>query len=189
MSQLPEVQLKELQVQLRRGQRQAAPFSRDEPKSDPKPPGRHPGQGKFTHREQPLEEEIQRTIAVPLPPCPDCGGPVERRASHEQFQVDLPQIQPQITRFRTESGYCPHCRKRVRSRHPEQISTANGAAGVSIGPRAKALAADLKHRMGMPYRKISELLALGLGLPVSAGGVMPSRCAASPTSPTDLPRI
>ena len=169
-----QVQIKELQVQLRRGQRQAAPFSRDEPKSDPKPPGRHPGQGKFSHREQPLEEEIQRTIAVPLQHCPDCGGPLERRAGHEQFQVDLPQIQPRITRFRTESGYCPRCRKRVCSRHPEQISTASGAAGVSVGPRAKALAADLKHRLGLPYRKIAELFQTAFGLKVSASGLCQS---------------
>ncbi len=33
--------------------------------------------------------------------------------------------------------------RRVRSRHLEQISDATGAAGVLIGPRAKALAADL----------------------------------------------
>jgi hypothetical protein len=41
-----------------------------------------------------------------------------------------------------------HFPKRVRSRHPRQVSSATGAAGVSLGPRARALAADLKHRLG-----------------------------------------
>src|SRR5262249_20930325 len=67
------------------------------------------------------------------------------------------------TRYVTESGYCSRCGRRVRSRHPEQISTAAGAAGVVIGPRAKALAADLKHRLGVPFAKICEIpAALGL---------------------------
>lgn len=164
-------QIKELQVQLRRGHRQAAPFSKDEPKSDPKRPGRRAGQGKFSHREKPAEAEIQETFVVPLGACPECGGPLQERASHEQIQVDLPQVQPQITRFCSESGFCPRCGKRVRSRHPLQGSQAHGAAGVSVGPRAKALAAEMKHRLGIPYRKIAELFQTAFGLKVSAGGL------------------
>ncbi|HEY5596997.1 MAG TPA: IS66 family transposase [Candidatus Bipolaricaulota bacterium] len=166
-----EARIQELEAQLRRGCRQAAPFSKDEPKPEPKPPGRRPGQGEFTRRQLPAQEEIQRTVEVPLETCPDCGGWLEDRAWHEQFQVDLPQVEPEVTRFCTQSGYCPRCRKRVRSRHPEQVSEATGAAGVSLGPRAKALAADLKHRLGVPYRKISELFATAFGLEVTAGGL------------------
>ncbi|MFN3476798.1 MAG: hypothetical protein ACK4Z6_04500, partial [Candidatus Methylomirabilales bacterium] len=103
-----------LEAELRRGRRQAAPFSRDAPKPDPKPPGRRPGQGRFTYREMPPEEAIHQTIPVPLDACPDCGRPLQDRASHEQVQVDLPEVEPIISRFRTESGYCPRCRKRVR---------------------------------------------------------------------------
>ncbi len=110
-------------------------------------------------------------MEVPLAACPECGGPLQDRASHEQVQVDLPEVKPVITRFRTESGYCPRCRKRVRSRYPQQVSSATGAAGVSVGPRAKALAADLKHRLGVPYRKIAELLEMAFGLKVTAGGL------------------
>jgi len=39
-----------LEAELRRSRRQAAPFSRDEPKSDSQPPGRRPGQGPFRVR-------------------------------------------------------------------------------------------------------------------------------------------
>lgn len=172
-AQLKEAQerIQELEAQLRRGRRQAAPFSKEEPKADPQPPGRRPGRGRFTRREPPPEEEIQRTIAVPLERCPQCGGELKERTSHEQIQVDLPKVRPEVVRFRTESGYCPRCRRRVRSRHPDQVSEATGAAGVSLGPRAKAFAADLKHRLGIPYRKIAELLEAAFGLEVSAGGL------------------
>ncbi len=93
------------------------------------------------------------------------------RATHERIQIDLPEVKPLVTRFLTESGYCPHCKRRVRSRHPEQLSEASGAAGVCLGPRAVALAADLKHRLGIPYRKISQLYKLAFGLEVTAGGL------------------
>jgi len=160
-----------LEAELRRGRRQATPFSRDEPKPDPKPPGRRAGQGLFSHRARPQEEAMQETVEVPLEACPECGGPLEDQATHEQVQVDLPEVEPVMVRFRTESGYCPRCRKRVRSRHPDQVSTATGAAGVSLGPLAKALAADLKHRLGIPYRKIADLFQTAFGLTVTAGGL------------------
>jgi len=76
-----------------------------------------------------------------------------------------------VTRFLTESGYCPRCKKRVRSRHPERVSTATGAAGVCLGPRAVALAADLKHRLGIPYRKICGLFETAFGLQLTPGGL------------------
>ncbi|MBC7098942.1 IS66 family transposase [Candidatus Bipolaricaulota bacterium] len=163
--------LEQLEAELRRGRRQAAPFSRDEPKAEPKRPGRRPGQGQFSWRKPPPEEEIQETIEVPLPRCPDCGGPLVDRATHEQIQIELPETKPRVIRFRTESGYCPRCKRRVRARHPDQVSEATGAAGVCLGPRAVALAADMKHRLGIPYRKISQLYELAFGLEVTAGAL------------------
>jgi hypothetical protein len=41
---------------------------------------------------------------------------------------------------------------------------------VLVGPRAKALAADLKHRLGASYGKVSEALNDAFGLQVSRGG-------------------
>lgn len=166
-----EAKLAALEAELRRGRRQATPFSRDEPKPDPKRPGRRAGQGQFSHRDVPPEEAIQETMTVPLSACPDCGGPLQDRASHEQVQVELPKVEPVIKRFVTESGYCPRCCRRVRSRHPEQVSEATGAACVSLGPRAKALAVDLKHRLGIPYRKIADLFQTAFGLEVTASGL------------------
>jgi transposase len=110
-------------------------------------------------------------VEVPLEACPACGGPLEDRATHEPVQVDIPEVRPVIPRFRTERGYCRRCRKRVRSRHPRPVSSATGAAGVSLGPRARALAADLKHRLGIPYRKVAELFRVAWGLEVTASGL------------------
>lgn len=153
----------------RAGKRQAAPFSRGEPTEDPKPPGRPPGHP-GTYRLAPAE--VDETIHVPLPRCPHCGGPVEDRREHEQVVTDLPPIRPQVRRYVTESGYCPGCRRRVRSRHPDQISQATGAAGAQVGPHVVALAAALKHGFGVPYRKVAGVLFAHFGVRVTAGALV-----------------
>ena len=167
--------LAELQQRLaeleRAAKRQATPFARQQRKENPKRPGRKAGQGRFTSRPRPTPDQVTQTQEQPLETCPVCGGPVTDLKDHEQFVVDLPEAPPTVTRYVTHSGQCAQCGQRVRSRHPEQISEATGAAGVVIGPRAKALAADLKHRLGVPYGKVAEVLAVGFGLPVSRGGL------------------
>ncbi len=97
---------------------------------------------------------VDETIRVPLGSCPYCGGPVDERRQHEQFVTDVPPVRPYVRRYVTESGYCPRCRHRVRSRHPDQISLATGAAGAQLGPHVVAFAAALKHAFGVPYRKV-----------------------------------
>ncbi len=155
----------------RAGKRQATPFARRARKADPKKPGRKPAQGRFSSRPKPLPEQVTETKTAALPACPTCGGDLRDRAAHEQFQIELPPVAPTVTRFCTESGYCPACAARVHSTHPEQISTAHGAAGVVAGPRLKAFAADLHHRLGVSYGKIADLLGEMYGLPITRGGL------------------
>jgi transposase len=170
-----DARVADLEAQLaaaqRAGKRQATPFARRERKAHPQKPGRKKGQGRFARRVQPTPEQITETKTVSLPHCPQCAGPIQDRATHEQFQIEIPAVQPTVTCFVTESGYCPACAARVHCVHPEQISTAHGAAGVVFGPRLKAFAADLHHRLGVSYGKIADLLREMFGLPVTRGGL------------------
>jgi transposase len=164
-------QLREENEQLKReGLRQATPFRRRKRVEVRKKPGRKAGQGRFAHRAKPRPEEVQETKVTRLHSCPDCGGNVKDLRRHEQYMIDIPTPHLVTTRYITESGYCPSCRRRVRSHHPEQTSEACGAAGVVVGPRAKALAADLKHRLGCSYGKVSETLNDAFGLKVERSG-------------------
>jgi transposase len=168
-------ELAELKARLaeleRAGKRQATPFARKKHQTHRKRSGRQAGQGTFTYRRPPTPAEVQATKTEPLCQCPACGGQLTEKKTHEQFEVELPEIQPTITRYVTESGYCAQCRKRQRSRHPDQISGATGAAGVVVGPRAKALAVDLKHHLGVSYAKIEDLFHTAFGLTFSRGGL------------------
>lgn len=147
----------------RAGKRQATPFARRNWVEKPKRPGRKAGQGKFSRRAMPTIKQIQETKTAKLQGCPECGGRVREIHKHEQYVTDIPVVEVKTTRFVTYSGYCRECHKRVRSRHPDQTSDATGAAGVQVGPRAKALAADLKHRLGVSYGKVSEVLQDAFG--------------------------
>jgi transposase len=154
----------------RAGKRQATPFARRKLVERPRRPGRKLGQGKFSRREQPAPKQVNETKVAKLHGCPQCGSRLRDIHKHEQYVTDIPKMPPIITRFVTYSGYCADCHKRVRSQHPEQTSQATGAAGVMVGPRVKALAADLKHRLGGSYGKVSEALNDAFGLHVSRSG-------------------
>lgn len=154
----------------RAGKRQATPFARRHWVERPQKPGRKAGQGNFVHRSLPAIQAVYETKTAKLHNCPECGGRLREIRKHEQYVTDIPVVEVKTTRFVTFSGYCRACHQRVRSRHPEQTSQASGAAGVLVGPRAKALAADLKHRLGVSYGKVSEVLQDSFGLRVSRSG-------------------
>jgi len=154
----------------RAGKRQATPFARRKWVEHPKRSGRKAGKGKFARRELPAVQQVKETKVARLHGCPECGGRLREIHKHKQYVTDIPVVEVKTTCFVTYSGYCRECHKRVRSRHPEQTSQATGAAGVMVGPRAKALATDLKHRLGVSYGKVSEVLNDAFGLQVSRSG-------------------
>jgi ribosomal protein L34E len=170
LQQIVEQQQAEIEDLKRIGKRQAAPFARRHWAEKPKRPGRKAGKGKFARRELPKVVKIHETKEAKLDGCPECGGHLQAIRQQEQFVTDIPVVEVQTTRFVTYSGYCPECHKRVRSQHADQTSLATGAAGVMLGPRAKALAANLKHRLGVSYGKVSEVLNDTFGLQVSRSG-------------------
>jgi transposase len=157
----------EIETLKRAGKRQAVPFERRKKVEKPKKRGRRKGKGEFKNREKPKEEEINETKKAEICGCPDCGGELVDLKEHEQYEIDIPAAKPIITRYVMASGCCPSCGKRHWMYHPDQISKAIGAAGVVIGPRAKALAADLKHRFGASYSKVCEVINDAFGLNVT----------------------
>jgi hypothetical protein len=135
----------------RQPHRQAGHFRRSKLKRRKKKPGRRPGH-KAELRSTPTPEQIDRTLHVPCRVCPDCNVELLDPKIVVQYQTDLPPVVPIITQFHIETGYCHCCRQRVQGRHPEQTSNAIGAAGNTLGPRVLTMAAELKHRLGIPYR-------------------------------------
>lgn len=162
-------QLEKIIEELRRGgKRQAAPFSKGEPKSDPKTPGRKPAERYGERAFRPVPDQVDETLEVDCPAvCEVCNGSVRPTGKESQYQIDLPEIRPRTTEFVLHCGECSVCGRQVRGRHPRQSSQAVGVAGVQIGPRVVALALYLNKTGGLSYGKTSSLLEQIAGLRVS----------------------
>jgi transposase len=151
--------------------RQAAPFSRGEPKQTPRRSGRRSGDehGRHEHRRPP--EVADEEHDAPLAPRCECGGEIVEQRVEDQWQDELPDPRPIRRRFRVHIGQCACCGRRHQGRHPFQTSDALGAAGCMLGPRAVALATELNKELGLSPRKTAQALAR-LGIRVSPGGVV-----------------
>lgn len=158
----------QLEESQRDKQRQAHPFRRDKTSDQPKKPGRRQGH-KADLRPTPTPEQIDRVVDVPLPECPLCQVPLYDQGQVVQYQTDLPPILPIITQFNIETGTCPSCRQHWQGRHAEQTSDAIGATGNTLGPVVLTMAAEMKHRLGVSYRKICDFLQTYCHLKVCPG--------------------
>jgi transposase len=161
----------QLEEARRAGKRQAAPFSRGEPKQGPGRPGRPSGDdhGKHGHREPP--ESVDEELDAPLAPRCGCGGEIEEERIEFQYQDELPEPRPVRRRFAVHIGKCSCCGRRHQGRHSFQTSDALGAAGSMLGPRAVALATELNKELGLSPQKTAKALAR-FGIRVTAGGVV-----------------
>ena len=158
---------KALEEALRSLKRQAAPFSKGQPKSNPKRPGRKGGSDYGQRAFRAVPDRVDEEIAVGLPKkCPDCGGRVIHDSTQPQFQEDIVR-QTIVRRFDVEIGHCESCHGHVQGRHPLQTSDALGAAQVQVGPAALTLAAHLSKQLGISHERTSQVLAWGHGLAVS----------------------
>jgi hypothetical protein len=147
----------------------SAPFRIDDAKRArrPKRPGRTKGHPGARRQPPPVTERIE----VALPACPDCGGPVTGCRPVRQIIEELPEIRLRVVALTTWRGRCPSCGP-VASRHPLQLSSAVGAAGVQVGPKALEVAARLRAEWHLPVRKVCAILEQLFGLRVTPGGLL-----------------
>lgn len=150
--------------------RQAAPFRIKENKRqiDPKKPGRkkdHPGSCR------PIPDQVDQEIVVRLEQCPECGQAVPDPRPVVQYIEEIPEVRPRVIKLLTQEGHCPNCQKEVRSTHPLQVSLAEGAAGVQLGPNALGTAIELNKKHGLTMRRTCAVLGQLFHLKLSAGGL------------------
>ncbi len=163
-----------LEQSQRTSKRQAAPFSKGEPKPAPKPPGRKPGKdyGTPAFRSAPSPRKIDETHEAVLPDrCPACGGSVHETHLDHQYQVEIPR-QPIHRKFNIHVGVCTCCRRRVQGRHPLQTSDALGAAASQLGPDLQAALVQLNKDAGLSHGKIKRLIKALFDVDLSRSGVV-----------------
>jgi len=159
----------------RSGKRQAAPFSKGTPKEHPKKPDRKPGQGSLRRRVAPppetlSEPPIEGTVAKPA--CSGRGGELAFERFDDASITDLPQRpRPQVRLYRVARHRCSDCGQTVRGRHPQLAADRQGTTAHRLGLRVLAVAHDLHSRLGVPVRKLPELLRLLTGITVTQGAI------------------
>ncbi len=160
-----------LEAALRGGKRQAAPFSKGPPKSDPKRPGRKSGDDYGTHARRSVPPHIDETHEAVLPSaCPSCGcGQILHTHTAEQYQAEIPRTVI-YRRFDVQVGRCCSCGKRVQGRHPLQTSDALGACASQLGPDAQAAAVHLNKVAGLSHGKVKTFFKSLFGIELSRGG-------------------
>jgi len=155
----------------RQSKRQAAPFSKGPPKSQPKEPGRKSGEahGRHGHRLPPGPAAVDEILEAPLPDiCPQCGGSVRETGVARQYQTEIPR-RPLIRQFNVHVGCCCGCGRRVQGRHPLQTSDALGAAASQIGPDAQAAVVTLNKTFGLSHIKVAAVFHALFGITLTRG--------------------
>ncbi len=120
---------------------------------------------------RPKPDPIDRTVQVPAPRnCPHCQSekltPMEERTEHIQEDIV---IRPRtlVTRYLHGQAFCSRCHRPVVQAGEGELLNA------PIGPVAKSVAIYLRYRIGIPYRKTTEIFREIFGLnfvPASALG-------------------
>lgn len=158
----------------RQVKRYVAPHSREQPKADPKPPGRRAGQGTFTFKHAPACDRVTRFIDVePANTCVFCQTPLDGAAYKTDLAwiTELPQVGPEITQYIVPVTKCPTCGKDVRGEHPDLCRTQRGATAHRLGPRLIAATQYLHHGLGLPERKVPDVLQALCGINVTQSAV------------------
>src|SRR5213082_448899 len=156
---------RQLEEAQRASKRQAAPFSRDHRKANPRPPGRKPGAAYGRRYGKAIPKHVDEVIGVPIPARCSCGGHVKLEKVEPQYQHEV--VRKTIwRRFDIAIGRCRRCGRRVQGRDPRQTSDALGAAAVQLGPEALALAVRMNKGLGMPHGDVAAVLQDGFGLRV-----------------------
>jgi len=119
-------------------------------------PRGHPGWS----RPKPLR--VDRTVHLPAPSlCPHCGSdsllPTGQVSEHLQEHIVL-RPRTVVTRYIHKEAYCQRCRRSVVHTGEDELLHA------PIGPVAKSVAIYLRYRIGMTYRKVTEVFRDLFGL-------------------------
>lgn len=165
----------EIEELKRSNARSAAPFSKNKRQKNPKRPGRKAGQGQFSNRPAPSQEQYTEPIEeVPVveTECPDCGGELVEAGEEIVTNTELPPVpKPEVKAYRVHIRCCAGCHRKVRGRHAQVAPDQFGATAHRLGPRAQAAAASLHYGDGIPQRKVPRVLKSLTGLSVTQGAL------------------
>lgn len=118
---------------------------------------------------RPLTETPDKTERVTATACCHCGEDVSgqpQRCRHRYDHIDLPPIQPIVTRVELFGGRCRRCGRRYRAEAPSGMQP-----GTPFGPEIRSLLTYLHHSHHVGFERLSRIAAELFGLVISEGAV------------------
>ena len=141
-------------------------------------PRRRPGR-KQGHpaalRPRPRRIDVKQDVPLPVDGrgqlcCPHCRTQLGQVKHHQRMVEDIIPSKVVTTCYRTRSGYCPSCRKRIESRAEDQPPAAD-LPHAQLGINVMATAAVMRVCYRMPLRQITQLFEDLPGLTLSPAAV------------------
>jgi hypothetical protein len=131
----------------------------------------HRGKGKAhagAHR--PLHPNPTRRRAVMAAQCPHCRvdvSGVEQVAKASYDRIEIPPIQPDVTRVVLYGGICPCCARPFKASPPAGLEP-----GSPFGPNLRAFVLYLRAAHALSYERLARLMSELLGLEISEGALV-----------------
>jgi transposase len=125
-----------------------------------------PHQG--AHR--PLHPNPTAKRAVLAATCKGCGADVSgvtQIVCEEYDRVEIPRIEPDVTRVLLHGGVCPCCAKRFRAEPPAGLEP-----GSPFGPNLRAFVIYLRSVQGIALARLRAVMADLFGLAISEGALV-----------------
>lgn len=108
--------------------------------------------------------------AVLATTCQGCGADVSgvRQSVCEEYdRVEIPRIEPDVTRVSLHGGVCPCCLKRFKAAPPAGLEP-----GSPFGPNLRAFVIYLRSVQGIPLARLRAVMADLFGLEISEGALV-----------------
>jgi transposase len=102
--------------------------------------------------------------------CKGCGADVSSVAQvvcEEYDRVEIPRIEPDVTRVLLHGGVCPCCCKRFKAEPPAGLEP-----GSPFGPNIRAFVIYLRSVQGIPLARLRDVMGDLFGLDISEGALV-----------------
>jgi transposase len=117
-----------------------------------------------------LHPQPTRTLEMKASSCQHCGAQVSdtsQKLCEAYDHIELPPIQPVVTRVHLFGGTCPCCAKRFKAAAPADM-----ASGSPFGVNLRAMVMHLRFTQGIGFERLARALHDLFGLTISEGALI-----------------
>jgi transposase len=119
---------------------------------------------------RPLHPDPDQVVIAQAKICPHCGGAVQAHEQHPHAvydKIELPPVNPIITRVEQHGGQCPHGGQPYVAPVPVGMEP-----GTPFGASIEGLATYRRYTHALSYERLSALCAQVSGVPISEGALV-----------------